>query len=186
MEHFFQNIEGFMGHKNTVMLDLIFPKMPNNCRWVEVGAWTGKSVAYSAVELINQGKFGEFHAVDSWDGGVELRDYDIVKENQLKNIFLKNILPLQDKIQTIQSLSWDAAAHFDNESVDFCYLDAGHTYDCVIKDLEAWFPKIKTGSYFGGDDYTTEFAGLQQAVNEFFSSRNIAVEKIGRCWLIKK
>jgi hypothetical protein len=186
MEHFYQNIDGFMGYKNTAMLDIVLSKMPDNCCWVEVGAWTGKSVAYSAVELINKNKFGKFYAVDTWDGGIELKDYDIVKNNTLKDVFTQNIAPLKQMIQTIESLSWEAAINFQDESVDFCYLDAGHTYDCVIQDLVAWFPKIKTGSYFGGDDYSKEFPGLQQAVNEFFDSKNIKVEKIGRCWLIQK
>jgi hypothetical protein len=89
-------------------------------------------------------------------------------------------------IKPIESLSWDAADNFENESLDFCYVDAGHTYDCVAKDLEAWWPKIKTGSYFGGDDYAKQFPGVCQAVNEFFESKNLKVEKIGRCWLIQK
>jgi len=65
MEHFYQNIDGFMNERNTVMLDLIIDRMPKNCQWVELGSWTGKSAAYCAVELINKNKFGRFVTIDS-------------------------------------------------------------------------------------------------------------------------
>ena len=102
MNHFYQNIEGFMGYKNTAMLDIAISKMPSSCTWVEVGAWTGKSVAYTAVELVNQNKFGKFYAVDTWDGGNELQEYEIVKNKSLKEVFFKNIEPLKNMIQTIE------------------------------------------------------------------------------------
>lgn len=186
MEHFYQDIEGFMNNANTIMLDKIIHLMPSNCQWVELGAWTGKSTAYCAVELINQNKFGRFVTVDSWQGCEVLKEHDLVKTNSVKDVFLNNINPIVDKLEIIQSVSWDASQQFDDESLDFCYVDAGHSYDNVLKDLNAWWSKIKIGSYFGGDDYTNEFPGLVLAVDEFFKTKNIPVEKIGRCWLVHK
>ncbi len=186
MEHFYQNIDGFMNDRNTIMLDIVFDRMPENCQWVELGSWTGKSAAYCAVELINRNKFGRFVTVDSWSGGVELQDHGLIKNKSIKDVFLENIAPIADKVEPIQSISWDAAHLFDNDSLDFCYVDAGHTYDDVMKDLVAWWPKIKPGAYFGGDDYTKGYLGLMTAVQEFFNSKKIKVKKIGRCWFIKK
>ena len=45
MNHFYQNIDGFMSHKNTVMLDIVLDSFPAGGCWVELGAWTGKSTA---------------------------------------------------------------------------------------------------------------------------------------------
>ena len=104
----------------------------------------------------------------------------------IKEIFYKNIQPVIDKIEVIESLSWDAAIKFDDNSVDFCYVDAGHTYECVTKDLHAWWSKIKTGSYFGGDDYTKGHPGVQNAVWDFFGPKKIKVSRSGRCWFVKK
>jgi hypothetical protein len=64
MEHFYQNFDGFMGERNTVFLDIALEKFPARGVWVELGSWTGRSVAYSVVELINRNKLGKFYAVD--------------------------------------------------------------------------------------------------------------------------
>ena len=183
MEHFYQNFDGFMSEKNTVFLDIVLERFPANGVWVELGSWTGRSVAYCVVELLNRNKLGKFYAVDTWDGGVELKDHGSTKN--LKQIFHDNVAPVLDKIETIQTLSWDAAKQFNDNSVDFCYVDAGHTYECVIQDLNAWWPKIKLGSIFGGDDYTKGHPGVQKAVWEFFGQRNIKVRRSGRCWFVE-
>ena len=186
MNHFYQNIDGFMSHKNTVMLDIVLDSFPAGGCGVELGAWTGKSTAYCMVELLQKKKFGKFYCVDTWDGGIELAQRDIIKSQTLEQVFEHNVAPILDLIVPIKSLSWDAANQFDDGSVDFCYVDAGHTYDCVIKDLHAWWPKIRPGGQFGGDDYTKGHPGVQKAVWEFFGDRGLKVRRSGRCWLVDK
>lgn len=186
MKHFYQKIEGYMNEANIIMLNHVLNLVPNNCQWVELGSWTGKSAAYCAVELINRNKFGRFVTIDSWNGCDILKEHNYVKNNSIKDIFLKNMEPIIDKIETVQSISWEASQNFVAESIDFCYVDAGHSYDDVLKDLNSWWPKIKLGSWFGGDDYTYEFPGLVSAVDNFFKDKNLNVQKIGRCWLIQK
>jgi len=53
-----------------------------------------------------------------------------------------------------------------------------------MKDLEAWWPKVKTGCYFAGDDYTKGHPGVQKAVQEFFPNKR--ARKMGRCWIVRK
>lgn len=186
MEHFYQNISGFMSHRNTVMLDLVIDWFPAGGTWVELGSWTGKSAAYCVVELVRANKLGSFYCVDTWSGGEEHQNYDPNFLQDLKAIFLKNIEPVQDLITPVTSLSWAAADQFADESVDFCYVDAGHTYDAVTKDLESWWPKIRSGSYFAGDDYTKGWPEVQRAVRDFFDSLGIRVRRSGRCWIVVK
>ena len=49
------------------------------------------------------------------------------------------------------------------------YLDACHTYDCVTKDLQAWFPKVKKGGVMAGHDYLNKAYGVYPAVWNFTS-----------------
>lgn len=184
MEHFYTNIDGFMNHRNLAFLNHALDEFPIGGTWVELGSWTGKSAAYCAVELINRNKIGKFYCVDSWKGGEEHYDLAILKN--LKQIFTDNIKPVFDYVTPVESISWEAADQFVNGTVDFCYVDAGHTYDCVTNDLTAWWPKIRPGAIFGGDDYTKGYPGLQQAVWDFFKPRNIKVSRMGRCWTVRK
>jgi len=185
MDHFYQNISGFMSHKNTVMLDIVLEQFPAGGTWVELGSWTGRSAAYCAVELINRDKLGAFYCVDTWKGEEAIAyDTDIVQD--LENIFRRNLTPVIDHITMLSMMSWLAANGFDDESVDFCYVDAGHSYEAVSNDLTAWWPKMRPGSMFAGDDYTKGYPGVQKAVWDFFGSRDIKIRRAGRCWLVTK
>jgi hypothetical protein len=184
MDHFYQTIDGFMNHRNLALLDQAVKEFPASGTWVELGSWTGKSAAYCAVELINCNKIGSFYCVDSWLGGPEHYDNEILKN--LKQIFTDNVALISNYITAIEGMSWEVAKQFDDNSVDFCYVDAGHSYECVTNDLTAWWPKIKSGRMFGGDDYTKGYPGLQQAVWDFFKPMGIKVSRMGRCWVVRK
>lgn len=184
MEHFYQSIDGFMNHRNTVMLDHVIAEFPLEGTWVELGSWTGRSAAYCVVELLNRGWHGRFICVDSWHGGQELANNSNLAN--IRDTFNRNIQPVSSHIQIVDSMSWSAADLFLDGEVDFCYVDAGHDYDSVSRDLAAWWPKIKTGCYFAGDDYTKGYPGLQRAVWEFFKEVDVKVSRMGRCWITKK
>jgi hypothetical protein len=186
LKHFYLDIDGYMTERNQLLFDFVIPVIPDNFIWVELGSWTGKSAAYCIVEMINQHKIGKFFCVDTWLGSIEHQNLDIVKNDKLFEVFKNNVSPILDKIEISKSISWKFANNFNNNSVDFCYVDAGHDYDSVMKDLAAWWPKIKPGSYFAGDDYTKGFPGVQKAVKDFFAPLNVKVRRKGRCWMVKK
>jgi hypothetical protein len=185
MEHFYQDISGFMSHKNTVMLDLVLDQFPAEGTWVELGSWTGRSAAYCVVELINRNKLGKFYCVDTWKGEAAIA-YDPATVQDLEKIFKQNLTPVIEHITMLSMISWDSAVHFAEESVDFCYVDAGHSYEAVTNDLTAWWPKLRPGSMFAGDDYTKGYPEVQQAVWDFFKPLDIRVRRLGRCWLVTK
>ena len=185
MDHFYHDIDGFMSHKNTVMLDLVLEQFPAGGTWVELGSWTGRSAAYCVVELINRDKLGPFYCVDTWKGEAAIA-YDPATVQDLEKIFRQNLKPVVKEIKMLSMISWVAAEQFSDDSVDFCYVDAGHSYEAVTNDLTAWWPKLRPGSMFGGDDYTKGYPGVQQAVWDFFGPQDIKVRRAGRCWLVTK
>jgi hypothetical protein len=185
MQHFYQHIDGFMSQKNTIMLDIVLEQFPEGGTWVELGSWTGKSAAYCAVELMNRNKLGKFYCVDSWKGEEAIAYNKNTVEN-LEQIFKQNLTPIIEHITMLSTMSWAAAEQFPDNSVDFCYVDAGHSYEAVTQDLNAWWPKMRPGAMFGGDDYTKGYPGVQTAVWEFFAPLGIKVRRAGRCWLVTK
>ena len=56
MEHFYQNIPGHFNYENVYRDMIAF--VPNGAeeKFVEIGAWKGKSICYAGVEIINSGK----------------------------------------------------------------------------------------------------------------------------------
>jgi hypothetical protein len=63
--------------------------------------------------------------------------------------------------------SVQAAASFDDGSLDFVVIDAEHGYESVVADITAWLPKLKPGGILFGHDYgNPRFPGVKQAFNE--------------------
>ncbi len=89
MEHFYQDISGFMSHKNTVMLDMALDQFPKLGTWVELGSWTGRSAAYCVVELLNRKKLGEFSAIGAEEfqrSGVSVSAHSIKSLLKFSNV----------------------------------------------------------------------------------------------------
>jgi len=83
-----------------------------------------------------------------------------------------------DRSIMIRAQSPIAANMFPDGYFDFVYIDAGHDYENVMKDLTAWFPKVRKGGLICGDDFVDgiiEWNGkftsfdVKRAVTEFFS-----------------
>jgi hypothetical protein len=53
----------------------------------------------------------------------------------------------------VRASSEIASNMFQDESLDFVYIDANHAYDFVKQDIELWYPKVKKGGYLWGHDY---------------------------------
>ena len=48
-------------------------------------------------------------------------------------------------------------------------IDADHSYESTLQDIEAWWPKVKSGGVMIGHDYeTVQFPGVKRAVQTFF------------------
>jgi hypothetical protein len=151
--------------------------------FVELGAWKGRSAAFMGVEIANSGKRIKFYSVDHWCGSLEEtahRDDEDVRLNRLYEVFLHNVGPVSNYVRPLRSDTAQAAAQFEDLSIDFVYLDAGHTYPAVARDIRAWWPKLKVGGVMAGDDWRffdrahKEF-GVRRAVEEFFKSRGIDI-----------
>jgi len=53
----------------------------------------------------------------------------------------------------IDGWSVTAAKQFTNQSLDFVYIDADHSYESCLADINAWHPKIRFGGILSGHDY---------------------------------
>ena len=157
--------------------------------FVEVGSWKGKSSTYMGVEIINSGKHIKFDCIDTWLGSIEhthsgSTHYEPLLEikDGLYNKFLTNIEPLKSVINPIRMTSVEASKLYEDESLDFVYIDGAHDYDSVYDDIQHWFPKVKVGGYIGGDDL--DWKGVNTAVYDNFEDNFISIK--GKTWIKQK
>jgi len=67
----------------------------------------------------------------------------------------------------IRDYSVDAAKRFEDESLDFVYIDAEHDYENIKQDIEAWAPKVRKGGMVSGHDYMNGLHGVPYGVKQF-------------------
>ena len=183
INHFYQNIgEDWFGHSN--FYSEIVNKFPDGSHFVEVGVWKGRGASYMGVEINNSGKNIKFDCVDTWEYIDSQNDISKDSYENLYDIFLKNIEPVKHIINPVKLLSTDAAKKYEDNSLDFVFVDAAHDYTNVKNDIEAWFPKIKVGGIIAGHDYNTSIDGVKKAVDEFFNEKNIINKE--NCWIYEK
>jgi hypothetical protein len=66
----------------------------------------------------------------------------------------------------IRATSDDAVNSFEDESMDFIFIDGLHTYEQVLADCKNYYPKLKKNGIFIGHDYGT-IEAVRKAVDEF-------------------
>jgi predicted O-methyltransferase YrrM len=180
MEHYYKNIQGWF-EWSSVYTNAVAEF--DNARFVEIGCWKGRSTSFLGVEILNSGKKISLDVVDTFKGSPE---HGRIDENALYSEFIKNVEPVRSAIQTIHRLpSIEASKLYDNESVDFVFIDASHEYNSVLADIKAWYPKVKVGGTIAGDDYIAGWPGVIRAVDEFFGKDKIKVPD-HQHWYIKK
>ena len=138
MEHFYQNIHGWCGFKNLYARIVEQTEPPSH--FVEVGAWLGKSTSIMAVEILNSNKDIKFDVVDTWDGRGDTEYHAKTKEGTLYKDFLANMEPVIDVVNPIRQTSVEASKLYENNTLDFIFIDASHDYENVKLDLKSWFP----------------------------------------------
>ena len=179
LKHFHQDIPGWCSKEQLELYRQVSKQAYPGSKFVEVGAWRGKSTAAMCVNLANRlnEKDGrvDFYSVDTWLGGPEHQNDLLIISGSLYDDFLVNISPVRGYVQPLRMTSLEAAKLFEDESLDFIFLDADHRYEHIRADIIAWLPKLKPGGMICGDDYgNPDWPGVEQAVDELLDDIAIA------------
>lgn len=145
-------------------------RFPSNSHFVEVGCWKGRSAAFMAVEINNSGKTIKFDCVDTWRGSETEEPHQMdsyVKNGNLFHKFLQNTERVKHIITPVVGESVVVAKQYEDDSLDFVFIDGDHRYECVLEDINAWLPKIKSGGVIAGHDYGW-CMDVRKAVHEVF------------------
>jgi hypothetical protein len=183
MKHFYTKIHGWC-YCQELYEEMVEAAPQNGAKFVEVGAWKGKSAAFMAVTIANSDKDIKFSTVDTWLGSDERahkKDTDILA-GTLYETFLSNIEPVALYINPMRMTSVEASRRFSDGELDFVFIDASHKYIDVCDDINAWLPKINESGTLGGDDIG--WSGVKRAVDETIGEGNYQIH--GRYWQFKK
>ena len=129
---------------------------------VEVGCWKGDTTK----ELLKTCK--EVSVVDTFEGSPGDATSMMAQVRDMHQEFKDNVGE-HENLTILKGSSVDMAPKFDK--VDMVFIDAGHEYDEIKEDIEAWLPKCD--KIISGHDYSDDWPGVMKAVNEKFENVNV-------------
>jgi hypothetical protein len=83
---------------------------------------------------------------DNWDSDINERDYFKAYDLMLENTKDCNKI-------IAQWTSKEISINIPDNSLDFVYIDAQHSYEWCLEDLELWFPKVREWWLVSWHDY---------------------------------
>lgn len=152
--------------------------LPDGGIFVEVGTWEGEF----SQELLANTNCKKLYCVDPYkhfdneeypDGMNTLtqQQFDDKYENVRKRFEV-----FGNRVEFIRKESMEAAKLFEDNSLDFVYIDGNHDYKYVLADIQAWYPKVKVGGWLCGDDI------YSQNLEEHDKDGNVLRVWSPNCW----
>lgn len=151
----------------------------------KVGAEIGTSKGRFAEQLCQAGL--KLYCIDPW---LDYPDYSRGDEGwqaNLDHLFEKTknrLLPYNAIL--VRKMSMDALDDFEDESLDFVYIDGNHAFEYVANDIAGWSKKVKKGGVVSGHDYSHSFTyqfekiQVRDAVDGYMKANNKNFFVIGR------
>lgn len=158
---------------------------------VEVGVMAG---LYSEV-ICRENPQMTVYGVDPWvEQVIREKSSDLPEVLYLQEDVIADYKRTQERMapysnyKILRSTSIEAARGFEDNSIDFVYIDADHTFKAVLEDIDAWLPKLRVGGIMSGHDYKdfkrNHIATIEvkQAVGSYVHKHNIAPLIIWGAW----
>lgn len=167
------------------MIRGLMSRLPLRPRVIEVGIGLGDFSAF----ILDTLSPSQFVAIDlfrmhelEWLWGRRTTEIfsGLTHEQFFRNRFSSQID--RGQVKVLSGTSWDLLASLADSAFDLVYVDAGHDFASVMKDLEASLgclaPKgvIVANDYTLYDPYLDVVYGVVQAVNRFVLDRDFIVE----------
>jgi hypothetical protein len=154
------------------------PDLMRELKLPMMAAEIGVAEGYFSAELLHGG-MEKLYMVDIWrtenvkgDGSMPQEWHD--KNYNSAMLRVGNFL---DKVVILKGFSEAKSIHVPDNSLGLVYLDAGHSYEDVFKDLTVWIPKLIEGGIMAGHDYLNKAYGVYEAV-EYFTNGKFTVNII--------
>lgn len=148
---------------------------------VEVGVQCG---VFSAI-ILQQWRGAKLYLVDIWrPSGSSLDPANVELPLQRQNLLatFDAITPYDPRAVIIREDSVEASRLFQEGSLDFVYIDAGHTYEDARADINTWAPRIRPGGLLMGHDYMDGEVRVQTKAGQKLSSFHVEVRRAVNEW----
>lgn len=146
--------------KTDVRARTDFPKLIDELG-LKVGVELGVNAGGYSDFLLKNSKLTKLYSIDAWNldtsetMAATFKAWTIKKgEVDEAEKTSRKVLGMHgDRSVVIKANSFDAAAQFEDNSIDFIFFDAGHRFSGFALDMVNWWPKVRMGGVIAGHDY---------------------------------
>ena len=139
-----------------------------------VGVELGVAAGGFSSQLLRSDAFGHLYSIDRWAGD---RDHNVWEYKAA----IRALQPYRDRNSCLRMTFDEALDLFPDCFFDLVYIDGyAHTGQDDGKTLTEWWPKLKWGGVFAGDDYSQSWPKTMRAVDEFMYRNNL------KCYTVPK
>lgn len=153
---------------NVPRPSILFMKKYFNQKFIN-GAEIGVDKGKNAKNILKELNIKKLYLIDAWFNYKEIQSNRPQKDNF--KLVLKEFKN-NEKVVIIKDFSKNAVKKILDNSLDFVYIDANHTYKYVYQDIKLWYPKIKKGGIIAGHDIYN-CSGVLKAVMIFCSEKRV-------------
>src|SRR3990167_8312873 len=131
--------------------------------------------------------------IDPWVAYTE--GEEVKNQEQVEQIYIEASKRLQPykKVFLMRTTSMEAVRKFDDNSLDFVFIDGDHRFPYVYQDIREWTMKVKPGGIVAGHDYAEDPVrkyGVIRAVQKYTEDNHIypwfvlhAGGRLADCWM---
>lgn len=168
------------GHLTFEDESILYKYSKGVCLAVEIGTFKGRAavlMSYNAKRVVTIDSYPEKRTAQDPE-----MSYSRINES------LKGYL----YITVVEGVSWLTPGLFPHESIGLLFLDGDHSYEGVIKDFKAFFPKVKKGGTIIFHDYKYMIGRVSEkavkpAVDSIVENFNVTdLETTGWCKVVRK
>ena len=145
-----------------------------------IGVELGVAKGQFSNALLENSELAHLYSIDMWAGD---RDHDIEEYREA----IQRLDKHRARNSVLRMTFEEALPLFPDSSFDFIYID-GYAKGGQEggKTLEDWWPKLKPGGLFAGDDYTPRYPLVVEAVNRFALDHDLSISLIEPQFLVNE
>lgn len=114
--------------------------------------------------------------IDPWVAYTE--GTEVHTQEEMDQIYAEAIKRLINfNVSLSKMTSMEAVYGFEDNSLDFVFIDGNHEYEYVLEDITEWTRKVRSGGIVCGHDYKVDPVnkyGVIEAVNKYVKDNHIA------------
>lgn len=150
--------------------------LPKNSIGAELGVFKGQF----SETILRVVKPSMLYLVDKFPKRARSGDKDgkNIEQVNLLEYYESVLLPKYrdaDNVTLIKG-STDLLSSLDDDHLDWCYIDADHSFGGVTKDINLMKLKVKKGGWITGHDFTPRTIGVLRAVEKFCDDNNLEIK----------